>query len=156
MKNLGGCMNQAVVCSLLVLNIAIVGDLRSNQDGLSEQLMLTISCLDLHQKMQQTAGDEQSLYVINVLPKSICKDCKIPGTLNIPVDKLIKKVRNWPKSREIIIHCAGNPCPLGRHAYQILKSHGFANVWLFDGGLRCWKRQNLPTHGRCRAGYLKG
>lgn len=133
----------------------IMHQVQSEQEQF-EPLMSLISCQELQDRMQDSLDTEQGLYVINVLPKKVCKDCKIPGTLNIPVDKLIKKVQKWPKNREIIIHCAGDPCPLGRHAYQMLRELGFTNIWLFDGGLRSWKRENLPTHGRCRAGYLKG
>lgn len=148
-------MNWTLWCGLFVVSFWMVSDVRS-EDELPGESIPTISCFNLHQKMQQALTVEQGLYVINVLPKDICKDCQIPGTLNIPLDKLLKKVQNWPKNREIVIHCAGNPCPLGRHAYELLVSQGFKNVSLFDGGLRSWKHQNLPTQGRCRAGYLKG
>lgn len=153
-------MNQvlrSVLCSFSFLAVVDAYS-QDQQEESHEQIesISTISCLDLHQKMQLSLTDEQGLYVINVLPKDICKDCQIPGTLNIPLDKLLKKVQNWPKNREIVIHCAGDPCPLGRHAYELLIRQGFKNVSLFDGGLRSWKRQNLPTQGRCRAGYLKG
>ncbi|MBP6892188.1 rhodanese-like domain-containing protein [Candidatus Babeliales bacterium] len=146
-------MNQRLFVILFLCNFWVKMGVCSKDQQESVELVSTISCEDLHQKMEM---NEQGLYVINVLPKDICKDCQIPGTLNIPVDKLLKKVQNWPKNREIVIHCAGNPCPLGRHAYELLTVQGFQNVSLFDGGLRSWKRQNLPTYGRCRAGYLKG
>lgn len=149
-------MNQTLSCGLLVVGILASADLRSEESEKPAESILTISCLDLQRKMELSVTDEQGLYVINVLPKDICKDCQIPGTLNIPFDKLAKKVQSWPKNREIVIHCAGDPCPLGRHAYELLVSQGFKNVQLFDGGLRSWKREKLPTQGRCRAGYLKG
>lgn len=116
----------------------------------------TISCLDLQNKMELSISNEDGLYVINVLPKAMCVDCKIPGTINIPFHKLSKKAQNWPKNREIIIHCAGMDCPLGRYACELLHNMGFKNIALFDGGIRTWKRHNLPTTGRCKAGYLKG
>ena len=147
-------MKQAVCFGFMMTSFLVVIDIYSDQEQLLEQIP-TITCLDLHQKMQ-FSSDEQGFYVINVLPKEICKDCKIPGTLNIPFDKLSEKVQNWPRNREIVIHCAGDPCPLARHAYDLLKQMGFTNIVLFDGGLRSWKRQDLPTYGRCRAGFLKG
>lgn len=125
-------------------------------NSLLSQKVATISCSDLQEKMMLSVASEDGLYVINVLPKAICVDCKIPGTLNIPFHKLGKKAEKWPKNREIIIHCAGMDCPLGQYACDLLSGMGFKNIALFDGGIRTWKRQNLPTIGRCKAGYLKG
>ena len=116
----------------------------------------TITCHDLHEQMQLAISKRADLYVINVLPKKICADCNIAGTINIPFHQLAKKVINWPKDRKIVVHCAGQQCPLGRHAYHQLRELGFVNVRLFEGGLRVWKSNNLPTKGACRAGYLKG
>ena len=149
-------MKQIICNKILLIGLLVTSQLKSENQAQPEPFISIISCSELHEKMRSYGDNEQVLCVINVLPKAICKDCKIPGTLNIPIDKLVKKVQNWPKNREIVIHCAGNPCPLGRHAYQMLIHQGFSNVWLFDGGLRCWKRENLPTCGQCRAGYLKG
>jgi rhodanese-related sulfurtransferase len=136
------------------LGVFIVGFL-GVQDLFSDRIP-TISCSDLQEKMGCSISREEGLYVINVLPKAICVDCSIPGTLNIPFHKLGKKAQKWPRNREIIIHCAGLDCPLGRYACELLHTMGFANVTLFDGGVRTWKRHNLPTTGKCRAGYLKG
>ncbi|OGB86138.1 hypothetical protein A3J41_00525 [candidate division TM6 bacterium RIFCSPHIGHO2_12_FULL_38_8] len=142
-------MNQKLLFAGLVLSFMVSNSLQSLPTS-------TISCADLQQKMMLSLANEDGLYVINVLPKAICADCKIPGTLNIPFDKLGKKTAKWPKNREIIIHCAGMDCPLGQYACDLLQGMGFQNVALFDGGIRTWKRQNLPTTGRCKAGYLKG
>lgn len=112
----------------------------------------TISWQQLQQEMQKPTD----LTVINVLPKGVCADCKIPGTLNIPYHLLSRTVKNWPKDRNIVMHCAGLNCPLGKYACEMLHKLGFCKVRLFDGGLRTWTTQGLPTIGRCRAGYLKG
>ncbi len=148
-------MKQILIFGVCIANVLIIFSIQGQSEQ-TENNISTISCADLHKKIQFSSIDKQGLYLVNVLPKDICQDCKIPGTLNVPFDKLQKKVQNWPKNREIVIHCAGSPCPLGRHAYELLIDLGFLNVWLFDGGLRSWKNQNLPTHGKCRAGYLKG
>lgn len=142
-------MNQVVRVGILIFCFLSSNDLFSDQ-------LSTISCLALQEKMGCSISHEDGLYVINVLPKAICDDCKIPGTINIPFHKLEKKARKWPKNREIIIHCAGLDCPLGRYACELLQSMGFSCIRLFEGGIRTWKSQNLPTTGRCRAGYLKG
>lgn len=115
-----------------------------------------VSCQQLDQEMKLSISYENDLYVINVLPRNVCADCKIPGTLNIPFHKLPNKIRNWPKNRKIVVYCAGLQCPLGRYAYHYLLNHGFVNVRLYAGGMREWKGQNFTTLGPCKAGYLKG
>jgi rhodanese-related sulfurtransferase len=140
---------------MYVFGLILASSLFSAEGSVPSQIQ-TISCNDLQNEMQLSISNEGVLYVINVLPKAICTDCRIPGTLNIPFDKLNKKVQNWPKNREIVIHCAGLECPLGRYACELLHRMGFINVRLFDGGIRTWKSKNLPTTGACKAGYLKG
>ena len=114
-----------------------------------------ISCHDLKQEMQLSISNKDGLYVINVLPKNVCADCKIPNTFNIPFDKLPSKIQKWPKDRNIVVHCAGVNCPLGKYAHQHLLDRGFVNVRLYSGGMRDWRNQKFPTIGRCKAGYLK-
>ena len=115
-----------------------------------------VSCDELQKEMQFSISHENDLYVINVLPRNVCADCKIPGTINIPFHKLPTKIRNWPKNRKIVVHCAGLQCPLGKYAYQHLLHSGFVNVRLYVGGMREWKGKNFSTLGPCKAGYLKG
>lgn len=142
-------MNQRLKCAFYIFGLIFSNYIFSAQ-------IQTISCDELQNEMQLSISNENGLYVINVLPKAICVDCRIPGTLNIPFHKLSKKVQNWPKNREIIIHCAGLECPLGRYACELLQGMGFSQIRLFDGGIRTWKAKNLPTTGPCKAGYLKG
>lgn len=134
---------------LIMLSLIYSPILSSDSDSI-------ISCHDLNQEMQHSISDKNGLYVINVLPKNVCADCRIPNTFNIPFDKLPSKIQKWPKDRNIVVHCAGMNCPLGRYAWQHLLDRGFVNVRLYSGGMRDWKGQKFPTVGPCKAGYLKG
>lgn len=115
-----------------------------------------ISSHNLKDQMELAAlSNDGKLWVINVLPKSVHKDCTIPGSLHIPLHALSKKVKNWPRDRSIVVYCAHRQCPLAWYAYQELIKLGFDHVQLFLGGLQEWKNQQFPIAGSCKAGYLK-
>lgn len=118
----------------------------------SSQLQSSISLEQFH----TIVSGSDDYIVVNVLPKDVYGDCHIPGTTNIPVHKIEKVTRKWPKNRQIVVHCAGQDCPLSRYAAQLLKDLGFLNIKMFEGGLREWAAQGLQIKGLCRAGYLKG
>lgn len=114
----------------------------------------TVSCEYLMQNMGQVLAKKPSLYVINVLPKTVYKDCLIPGSINIPTHTIKKRMNSWPRDEKIIIYCAGNDCPLSRYAYQILEQMGFLQVFVLEGGLRLWRKKSLAVQGVCQHGYL--
>lgn len=123
--------------------------------------MPLISAQDLKNEMQD--GDvsirrksyrNPNLLVINVLSPSICSDCHIPGSINVPLHKLTKKSQDWRKDANIVLHCASLHCPLSRYAFEMLYKLGFTRVRVFDGGLKEWTTEKLPRIGRCSAGYL--
>lgn len=121
---------------------------------LADRSVELITCQQLREEMESAGMRPYSLRVINVLPKAVCADCHIPGSINIPYHLLARRVKNWAKDSNIVIYCVGLNCPLARYACELLKELGFWRVRLFDGGLRTWKKESLPTMGRCTAGYL--
>jgi rhodanese-related sulfurtransferase len=116
----------------------------------------TVTCEYLMQHINQVLAKKPSLYVINVLPKTIYKDCQIPGSINFPTHTIQKRMNSWPRADNIIIYCAGSNCPLSKYAYQTLKQMGFLNVSILEGGLRLWKKKTLAMRGLCKYGYLNG
>lgn len=118
----------------------------------------TVSWHDIAENMDFVQGKQRPRwYVVNVLPRDICIDCCIPGSINIPTHQLNSKnskLKRWPRSAKIIIYCAGGDCPLSKYAYQALHALGFTDVAILDGGMRLWKKNLLPTVGRCKSGYL--
>lgn len=133
-----------LICAVIFLNGLLVCHSSQPQSSISlEQFHSILSGSDDH-------------VVVNVLPKDVFGDCHISGTINIPVHKIEKVTRKWPKNRQIVVHCAGQDCPLSRYAAQLLQDLGFLNIKMFEGGLREWAAQGLKIKGLCRAGYLKG
>jgi rhodanese-related sulfurtransferase len=107
--------------------------------------------------MRERSMSEQSRpTVINVLPRSAFQDCRIAGSINIPVHELAKKTKNWSRSVRLVVYCANDQCPLAKLAQQELLELGFSDVRILSGGMQGWKKAQLPTVGICKAGYLKG
>lgn len=100
---------------------------------------------------------KSSFHLISVLPKFSHKDCRIPGSVNIPLHRLekISRLMHWDKNDHIVLYCASSHCPLSRYGLEALKEHGFKNVQVLQGGLMAWNDAMLPAKGVCRAGYLR-
>ena len=117
-----------------------------------------VTCQELARNMDYLSGkDGFRWYLINVLPRYICAECTIPGSINIPVhllDKKLKSSQKWPRDRKIIVCCVGGVSPLSRYAYEIIKNLGFDDVHILEGGMSAWKNYGYSVIGKCRAGYL--
>ena len=139
--------------AVLCLSSSIFNPLDQKQD--SE--VIQISAETLKQEMEGGCGT----FVINVLNKNTFKDCSIPGSVHVPAHKLSdyakKKLykKDWLADKPIVVYCASGKCPLSRYAYKVLKSAGFTNVLLFQGGMQDWKQKGYPVKGKALAEYLK-
>ena len=49
----------------------------------------------------------------------------MPGAINVPVEDLTKRMRNFPKGREVIAYCRGPYCLLSVDALALLRTKGF-------------------------------
>jgi rhodanese-related sulfurtransferase len=149
----GGRMNLKLIKLLKLMCIGWISSFNGLLVCHVSQCQSTILSLD---QFHEIVSGSDDFIVVNVLPKDVYGDCHIPGTTNIPVHKLEKVTRKWPKNRQIVVHCAGQDCPLSRYATELLQNLGFLNIKMFEGGLREWAAQGLQIKGLCRAGYLKG
>lgn len=92
--------------------------------------------------------------LINALNAETFNDCHIKGSINIPLAKLPEAAKQLDKNSEIVAYCASVQCPISRKAWHILHDLGFTNVRAYEGGMREWKKNGLPTEGPCKADYL--
>lgn len=113
-----------------------------------------ITCRELHNLLQNKISPDEYL-VINVLSRSLCADCTIPGSINIPYEKLEKKLYKVPRDQMLVVYCVGNQCPLSRYAQGWLQKLGFQSVYILQDGLTGWVRNKLPVIGRCKARYVE-
>lgn len=151
----GDVMKVRLLLGILLLTLCDSPEIATSVN--SGVVIPTMSGQDISDNMAYVSGRLQPRwYLINVLPHDICLDCCIPGSITIPTHLLNQKLKKWPRSRKIVIYCAGGDCPLSKYAYQILQAMGFVDISVLEGGIRAWKQQGLPMVGRCRSGYLHG
>lgn len=95
-----------------------------------------------------------SVMVINVLARKYAEDCRIKGSISVPLEELEKFVEKMPRDTELVVYCARYTCPKSREAYQKLRQLGFTNIKAYEGGVQEWHAKGLPTEGICEMPYI--
>lgn len=96
----------------------------------------------------------KNLFVINVLSQASFEDCRIKGSINIPLDRLEAYAKDIDKDSTIVVHCSSYTCKASDEAYNKLSQLGFKQVHIFAGGMNEWHHAGFPTEGPCTAPYL--
>lgn len=99
-------------------------------DNILSGKMNTIQWNDL------AALEPDSVFLVDVRLPSEHKAGKIPGSVNIPVDKLRNRISEVPKDKKIVIYCQIGL--RGYLAHRILRQSGFDNVVNLSGGFKTW------------------
>ncbi len=86
-------------------------------------------------------GDVQ---LLDVRPEDEFALAHLPGALNIPLDKLKKKLSALDPGKEIIAYCRGPYCVLSFETVALLRKKGF-RVRRLEDGLPEWKAAGLPV-----------
>ena len=71
----------------------------------------------------------------------------LPQAINIPLRELARRLREIPKSREVVAYCRGPYCVLAFEAVAKLRERGFKARRLEDGYPE-WKAAGLPVEVR--------
>lgn len=50
-----------------------------------------------------------------------------------------------PEGLEMVLYCTSSGALTGEPAAAALKKKGVSNVWVFEGGLRAWRREGFPV-----------
>lgn len=86
-------------------------------------------------------GDVQ---VLDVRPEDEFALAHLPGALNIPLDKLRKKLSALDPGKEVIAYCRGPYCVMSFETVAILRKKGF-KVRRLEDGLPEWQAAGLPV-----------
>jgi rhodanese-related sulfurtransferase/DNA-binding transcriptional ArsR family regulator len=86
-------------------------------------------------------GDVQ---LLDARPEDEFALAHLPGAMNIPLDKLKKKLSALDPGKEIIAYCRGPYCVLSFETVAILRKKGF-RVRRLEDGLPEWKAAGLPV-----------
>lgn len=112
----------------------IVRSYFQNRDG-----MEPVSRKDLLARMKK--GDVQ---VLDVRPEDEFALGHVRGAINMPLDKLKKRLSTLDPIKEIVAYCRGPYCVLSFEAVAELRRRGF-NVRRLEDGLPEWQAAGLPV-----------
>lgn len=103
--------------------------------------MKTLSASDVREKMNSS----EDTILINTLDKDSFKAKHIPGSINIPTEKIddIASTVLPDKNQEIIVYCANEDCTASPQAAEKLMSMGYTNVYDFEAGLSGWLKERF-------------
>jgi ArsR family transcriptional regulator len=82
--------------------------------------------------------------VLDVRPEDEYAAGHLPKAINIPLSELARRLREIPKSREIVAYCRGPYCVLAFEAVALLRERGF-KVRRLEDGYPEWKAAGLPV-----------
>lgn len=98
-----------------------------------------ISARELRQRLQ-----EGSAVVLDVRPEAEYRAGHISGARSIPIAELQARLREIPKSREIVAYCRGPYCVFADEAVTLLRARGY-RVRRFEQGYPDWRALGLPV-----------
>ena len=87
---------------------------------------------------------DDDVTVVDVRPPDEFQAGHIPGALSVPVPELKRRLRELPKSREVIAYCRGRYCVYSLEAVTMLRKHGYRARRAHEG-LPDWKAAGLPV-----------
>lgn len=70
----------------------------------------------------------------------------IPGSKNIPLNRLQERISEVPRTARIAVHCAGGY--RSSIAVSILHQHGLTNLIEMAGGIAAWEAARLPVESQ--------
>jgi rhodanese-related sulfurtransferase/DNA-binding transcriptional ArsR family regulator len=82
--------------------------------------------------------------VLDVRPEDEFEAGHVPQAINIPLRELARRLREIPKSREIVAYCRGPYCVLAFEAVAMLRQRGF-KIRRLEDGYPEWKAAGLPV-----------
>lgn len=112
----------------------LVKDFREKKDGLEP-----IKLEELLDRLQS-----KNTVLLDVRPEREYNIGHIPKAINIPVERLLAKLKKLPKGKEYIAYCRGPFCVFADEAVNILSKKGFKARRLVDG-FPDWKSRGLEV-----------
>ena len=82
--------------------------------------------------------------VLDVRPRDEYEAGHVSGALSVPVEELGRRLRELPKSREVIAYCRGPYCVYSVEAVELLRARGY-RARRTDDGFPDWRAAGLPV-----------
>ncbi len=138
----------------------LVANLRAVAEGrLAEVEQITRAFLQNRELLDPVDRDELlrrvrrgEVTVLDVRPHEEYDEGHLPKALSLPLEQLVNRLNEIPKSREIVAYCRGPYCVLALKAVELLRARGYRAVRL-DLGVVEWRQQgwrleHAETRGR--------
>lgn len=87
---------------------------------------------------------KNDLLVLDVRPPEEYAAGHLPGAVSIPVAELKRRLKELPKSKEIVAYCRGSFCAFAPEAARYLDKKGY-RARVLDAGLPDWEAAGLPV-----------
>lgn len=87
---------------------------------------------------------KDNLVVLDVRPQEEFEAGHLPGAVSIPLADLKKRLKDLPKSKQIVAYCRGPLCAMAPDATRFLKSKGY-KVKKLTEGVPDWEAAGLPV-----------
>lgn len=114
--------------------------------------LLLSGCWYKQKKIDQI--QDGSLVVLNVLGQEYYTDCHIKGSINVAFDSVEQFARTLNQNAEIVVYCSNYQCTTSTYVAKKLKSLGYNQVYVYEGGMAEWYQRGLPVEGPSKASYL--
>ncbi len=72
----------------------------------------------------------------------------ILGAIQVPPDQIAQFYCQIPREQPVVVFCEGPPGGASTRVAQFLRSHGYADVRVLDGGFTAWEAFGYPTEPR--------
>jgi rhodanese-related sulfurtransferase len=95
------------------------------------------------EELWQRLKRKDKVVVLDVRPQEEYAAGHIPGAVSIPLGELKKRMKELPKSKQIVAYCRGPLCALAPEATRYLKSKGYRVKQLAEGAPD-WEAAGLP------------
>ncbi len=121
--------------------------------GLVMSMFETVSSEELKSLIERG----EKFVLLNALDRNSFEKGHIPGSINIPVERIESEAPGLMNKDELIIAYSRGPlCGASSVAADKLKTIGFRNVMRYRGGVEEWKEAGYPLHGHKAAPLEKG
>lgn len=84
------------------------------------------------------------ILMLDVRPQAEFNSAHLPHARSLPVDELLKRLAELPKSTPVVAYCRGPFCLMAKDAVDLLRQHGYSAHHLTDGVAE-WRAHGLPV-----------
>jgi len=101
------------------------------------------------EELKKMIDEGEDFELINVLGPERFEAKHIPGSINIPVNKIEQRIEDKVpnKNRKIVVYCTSFSCQASPTAAKKLDEMGYTNVYDYEGGIKDWEEADYPLEG---------